>query len=82
MPGRVGFRGCRNSQPRVSISRSPQAANNAGIDREDIYEVVVAGNTIMTHILLGIDPAYMIEEPYVPVVRRYLTTAAIRAGLE
>jgi uncharacterized 2Fe-2S/4Fe-4S cluster protein (DUF4445 family) len=58
------------------------AANNAGIDRDDIYEVVVAGNTIMTHILMGIDPAYMIEEPYVPVVRRYLTSAARRAGLE
>lgn len=58
-----------------------QAANNAGIDRDHIYEVVVAGNTIMTHILMGIDPAYMIEEPYVPVVRRYLTSAATRAGL-
>jgi uncharacterized 2Fe-2S/4Fe-4S cluster protein (DUF4445 family) len=58
------------------------AANGAGIDREDIYEVVVAGNTIMTHILMGIDPAYMIEEPYVPVVRRYLTTAAPRVGIE
>ncbi len=58
------------------------AANGAGIDREDIYEVVVAGNTIMSHILLGIDPAYMIEEPYVPVVRRYLTTAAPRLGIE
>ena len=58
------------------------AANNAGIDREDIYEVIIAGNTIMTHILLGIDPAYMIEEPYVPVVRRYLTTAAPRVGID
>lgn len=58
-----------------------KAANQAGIDREDIREVVVAGNTIMTHILMGIDPAYMIEEPYVPVVRRYLTAAASRVGL-
>ncbi|MDD1718414.1 MAG: ASKHA domain-containing protein, partial [Methanoregulaceae archaeon] len=58
------------------------AANAAGVDREDIYEVVVAGNTIMTHILMGIDPAYMIEEPYVPVVRRYLTTAAQRVGID
>ncbi|MDD1720034.1 MAG: ASKHA domain-containing protein [Methanoregulaceae archaeon] len=58
------------------------AANNASIDRDDIYEVVVAGNTIMTHILMGIDPAYMIEEPYVPVVRRYLTTSGARVGLE
>jgi uncharacterized 2Fe-2S/4Fe-4S cluster protein (DUF4445 family) len=57
------------------------AANTGGIDTDDIYEVVVAGNTIMTHILMGIDPAYMIEEPYVPVVRRYLTTAASRVGI-
>jgi uncharacterized 2Fe-2S/4Fe-4S cluster protein (DUF4445 family) len=57
------------------------AANNAGIDREDIYEIVVAGNTIMTHILMGIDPAYMIEEPYVPVVRRALSTVSQRIGL-
>jgi len=57
------------------------AANNAGVDRDDICEVVIAGNTIMTHMLLAIDPSYMIEEPYVPVVRRSLTTSAGRIGL-
>jgi uncharacterized 2Fe-2S/4Fe-4S cluster protein (DUF4445 family) len=57
------------------------AANTAGIDREDIYEVVIAGNTVMTHMLLGIDPAYMIAEPYVPVVRRALSVAAGRIGI-
>jgi len=57
------------------------AANSAGIDREDIYEVVVAGNTVMTHMLLGIDPAYMIAEPYVPVVRRALSVASGRIGI-
>jgi len=57
------------------------AANTAGIDLDDIYEVVVSGNTIMTHILMGMDPAYMIEEPYVPVVRRYLTASAQRLGI-
>jgi uncharacterized 2Fe-2S/4Fe-4S cluster protein (DUF4445 family) len=57
------------------------ASNLAGIDREDIYEVVVAGNTVMTHMLLGIDPAYMIAEPYVPVVRRALSVAAGRIGI-
>ncbi|MCX6694595.1 MAG: ASKHA domain-containing protein [Methanomicrobiales archaeon] len=58
-----------------------EAANRGGVDREDIYEVVVAGNTVMTHILMGIDPGYMIEEPYVPVVRRHLTTSAGRIGV-
>ena len=57
------------------------ASNNAGIDREDIYEVVVAGNTVMTHMLLGIDPAYIIAEPYVPVVQRALSVAAGRIGI-
>ena len=57
------------------------ASNTAGIDREDIYEVVVAGNTVMTHMLLGIDPAYMIAEPYVPVVRRALSVSTGRIGI-
>jgi uncharacterized 2Fe-2S/4Fe-4S cluster protein (DUF4445 family) len=57
------------------------AANTGGIDLDDVYEVVVSGNTIMTHILMGMDPAYMIEEPYVPVVRRYLTASAQRLGI-
>ena len=57
------------------------ASDTAGIDRDDIYEVVVAGNTVMTHMLLGIDPAYMIAEPYVPVVRRALSVAANRLGI-
>lgn len=57
------------------------AANNAGIDRDDIYEVMVAGNTVMTHMFLGIDPAYMIAEPYVPVVRRSINTEAASIGI-
>jgi uncharacterized 2Fe-2S/4Fe-4S cluster protein (DUF4445 family) len=35
----------------------------------------------MTHMLLGIDPAYMIAEPYVPVVRRALSVASGRIGI-
>jgi len=53
----------------------------SSIDFDDIYEVVVAGNTVMTHILLGIDPEYMIAEPYVPVVRRALSVASNRIGI-
>jgi uncharacterized 2Fe-2S/4Fe-4S cluster protein (DUF4445 family) len=36
----------------------------------DIQEVVVAGNTTMTHLLLGLDPKYLREEPYVPTLTR------------
>jgi uncharacterized 2Fe-2S/4Fe-4S cluster protein (DUF4445 family) len=36
----------------------------------------------MTHMLLGIDPAYIISEPYVPVVRRSINTSASNLGLQ
>jgi uncharacterized 2Fe-2S/4Fe-4S cluster protein (DUF4445 family) len=42
---------------------------------------VLSGNTVMTHILLGIDPGYIIAEPYVPVVRRSLSVIASRIGV-
>ncbi len=45
-----------------------ELATRNGFLPEDIHEVVVAGNTTMTHLLLGLDPKYLREEPYVPTV--------------
>lgn len=39
-----------------------------GLQREDIESAVIAGNTTMTHIFWGLNPAYIREEPYVPTV--------------
>jgi uncharacterized 2Fe-2S/4Fe-4S cluster protein (DUF4445 family) len=36
----------------------------------DIYFVSLAGNTTMIHLLLGLDPRYIREEPYVPTMNR------------
>ncbi len=37
-----------------SINESLKSASDAGgIDLEEIFEVVIAGNTVMTHLLLG-----------------------------
>ncbi len=36
----------------------------------DIYLISVAGNTSMTHLLLGLNPYYLIREPYIPVINR------------
>lgn len=38
------------------------------IRTEDIESVVIAGNTTMTHLFWGLNPAYIREEPYIPVV--------------
>ena len=39
-----------------------------GLQREDIESAAIAGNTTMTHIFWGLNPAYIREEPYVPTV--------------
>jgi uncharacterized 2Fe-2S/4Fe-4S cluster protein (DUF4445 family) len=38
------------------------------IEPREIHEVAVAGNTTMTHLLLGLEPRYLREEPYIPAV--------------
>jgi len=38
------------------------------LNREDIESVVIAGNTTMTHIFWGLNPASIREEPYIPTV--------------
>lgn len=39
-----------------------------GINKQDIESAVIAGNTIMTHIFWGLDPAHIREEPYIPTI--------------
>ena len=38
------------------------------IEDYEIHEVTLAGNTTMTHLLLGIDPRFLREEPYIPTM--------------
>lgn len=40
------------------------------IKTEDIYLICLAGNTAMTHLFLCLNPAWMIREPYIPVINR------------
>ena len=47
------------------------------IEPGDIYAVTVAGNTAMTHLFMGLDPRWIIREPYIPVVN---TPAILRAA--
>ncbi|AKL94537.1 ferredoxin [Clostridium aceticum] len=39
---------------------------DAGIDKEEVIAFVAAGNTTMSHLLLGIYPDYLRLEPYIP----------------
>ncbi len=44
-----------------------QILRQSGVLRERIYELVAVGNTTMSHLLLGINPASLALAPYVPV---------------
>ncbi len=43
---------------------------SCGLHTDDILLAAVAGNTAMTHLLLGLNPHWIIREPYIPVLNR------------
>jgi uncharacterized 2Fe-2S/4Fe-4S cluster protein (DUF4445 family) len=52
-----------------------------GIKRRDVAAMTVAGNTAMTHLFLGLEPRWIIREPYIPVVNRPGVLKAADLGL-
>ena len=49
---------------------------------EDIYTLAVAGNTTMTHLFLGLNPRWIIREPYIPAVNKPGILKATELGLQ
>lgn len=41
----------------------------SGVARNDISHMIAAGNTVMVHILIGVNPKYIRSEPYIPVFK-------------
>lgn len=52
------------------------------VQSKDIYHVVIAGNTTMLHLLLGINPISLAVAPYSPVFVDYRETTARELGIE
>jgi len=57
------------------------AATQAGLQPEDISELVVVGNTAMHHLFLNIDPQPLGRTPFPPAVHRSLDIRARELGL-
>jgi uncharacterized 2Fe-2S/4Fe-4S cluster protein (DUF4445 family) len=53
-----------------------------GIELYEIHEIAVAGNTTMTHLLLGLDPRFLREEPYIPTISASPKLVAGELGLD
>lgn len=59
-----------------------QVLEEAEVDAAHVTAVVAAGNTTMTHLLLGLPPKHIREAPYVPTVRFPPWLRATHLGLE
>ncbi len=55
---------------------------SASIAANDITYIMAAGNTIMSHLLLGLDPKFIREAPYVPVCNQMPLTRASLLGID
>ena len=53
----------------------------ASVPPEEILMVSIAGNTVMSHLALGLEPRFLREAPYVPVTTRFPLLEAEELGL-
>ncbi len=79
--GRGGVKPLNDAVVTTINSLVDSLANKAGISVEEIYCLVAAGNTTMTHLLLGLEPCTIRLEPYVPTASRFPHLLAAEAGL-
>jgi len=56
-------------------------AQRKSVDIKDITCIVAAGNTTMSHLLLGLVPCSIRDDPYVPTVDLYPQVAAREVGI-
>jgi len=59
-----------------------ELVRKAGIDLARVSHMTAAGNTTMTHLLLGLNPKYIRESPYTPVANFVPPVRAAELGLE
>jgi len=55
---------------------------SCGFEPDAVLLTAVAGNTAMTHLFMGLDPQWIIREPYIPVVNRPDLLKAADLGLK
>jgi len=53
-----------------------------GINAADITYIMSAGNTTMEHLLVGLDPKFLREAPYVPICSQFPLTRAAAIGIQ
>lgn len=64
----------------VGLAR--KAVKRSGVALDDIFDVVMVGNTVMQHLFLGIDTSALTSAPFVPAIQRPVETKASAIGLD
>jgi uncharacterized 2Fe-2S/4Fe-4S cluster protein (DUF4445 family) len=59
-----------------------EALDSVNADYKQIKNVVVSGNTTMTHLLLKIEPRYIRREPYIPTASEFPILKAGEIGIK
>ena len=59
-----------------------EAVDGAGADHRDIKNIVISGNTTMSHLLLQIEPSHIRREPYIPTVSEFPILKAGEIGIK
>jgi uncharacterized 2Fe-2S/4Fe-4S cluster protein (DUF4445 family) len=59
-----------------------RVCEDSGLKPDEISTAAVSGNTVMTHLLLGLDPEYIRLEPYVPTLYRSQHFTAAEIGID
>jgi uncharacterized 2Fe-2S/4Fe-4S cluster protein (DUF4445 family) len=80
--GRGGLDPLRNAVDSTINALIDSLVAGSGIAREDISCLVAAGNTTMTHLLLGLEPCTIRVAPYIPTANRFPAVKAAEVGLQ
>lgn len=77
-----GMESLQQSVSKAICAHAADLARKAGSHSSRIFCAAMAGNTVMTHLFLGLPPRNLIREPYIPVVNRPGTFEAGALGLD
>jgi uncharacterized 2Fe-2S/4Fe-4S cluster protein (DUF4445 family) len=59
-----------------------EVASKANIKLNEITTIVAAGNTTMSHLLLGLNPKFIREAPYIPTIKSLQLVKAKEVGID
>ncbi|MGR0481886.1 MAG: ASKHA domain-containing protein [Candidatus Electronema sp. V4] len=76
-----GLRQLQQAAARSINGLIAQLCQEAAVQPQEIRTLTVAGNTTMTHLLLGLSPYHLCREPYIPLVNAPDPFLAMEIGL-